>query len=113
MGEFESLSEKLARVTAECERLRAENERLRRALADSALVPERNSLHLPANAPAARTPPYAAAALTHVILHHCVAAAKGVLGFQPVPDPIMLQPIRGLAVRISCPVGQFMSDSGV
>jgi hypothetical protein len=35
---------------------------LRRALADSALVPERNSLHLPANAPAARTPPYAAAA---------------------------------------------------
>jgi hypothetical protein len=32
--EFESLSEKLARVTAECERLRAENERLRRTLAD-------------------------------------------------------------------------------
>jgi hypothetical protein len=51
--------------------------------------------------------------LTHVILHHCVAAAKGVLGFQPVPDPLMLQPIRGLAVRSSCPVGQFMSDSGV
>jgi hypothetical protein len=74
---------------------------------------KRNSLHLPADAPAARTPPYAAAALTHVILHHCVAAAKGVLGFQPVPDPLMLQPIRGLAVRSSCPVGQFMSDSGV
>ncbi|HUE02853.1 MAG TPA: hypothetical protein VMR62_25020, partial [Bryobacteraceae bacterium] len=40
MEEFESLSEKLARVTAECERLRAENERLRRALAGSALGPE-------------------------------------------------------------------------
>jgi len=32
--EFESLSEKLAKVTIECERLRAENERLRRTLAD-------------------------------------------------------------------------------
>jgi regulator of replication initiation timing len=32
--EFESLSEKLASVTAECERLRTENERLRKALAD-------------------------------------------------------------------------------
>ena len=26
--------------------------------------------------------------LAHVILHHRVAAAKGVLGFQPVPDPL-------------------------
>ena len=24
--------------------------------------------------------------LTHIILHYCVAAAKGVLGFQPVPE---------------------------
>jgi hypothetical protein len=47
--EFESLSEKLARVTAECERLRAENERLRRALTDSSLVPEeKQGLHMPA-----------------------------------------------------------------
>jgi len=38
--EFESLSEKLARVTAECERLRVENERLRRTLANPELGPE-------------------------------------------------------------------------
>ena len=75
--------------------------------------PRKKQFASPGECAAARTPPYAAAALTHVILHHCVAAAKGVLGFQPVPDPIVLQPIRGLAVRISCPVGQFMSDSGV
>jgi hypothetical protein len=40
VGEFESLSEKLARVTAECERLRAENERLRSTLTDHALRSE-------------------------------------------------------------------------
>src|ERR1700733_10314387 len=38
--EFESLAEKLARVTAECERLRTENERLRRTLADPELHSE-------------------------------------------------------------------------
>jgi regulator of replication initiation timing len=38
--EFESLSEKPARVTIECERLRVENERLRRALADPELRSE-------------------------------------------------------------------------
>jgi len=42
--EFESLSEKLARVTAECEHLRAENEHLRRALAGSARGPEEKQL---------------------------------------------------------------------
>jgi len=26
--------------------------------------------------------------LAHVILHHRVAAAKGVLGFQPIPDSL-------------------------
>ncbi len=41
--EFESLSEKLARVTAECERLRVENERLRRTLATPNSVQKRNS----------------------------------------------------------------------
>ena len=38
--EFESLSEKLARVTIECERLRAENEHLRKTLADHAPRPD-------------------------------------------------------------------------
>ena len=46
--EFESLSEKLARVTAECERLRAENERLRRTLADPELrSEERHEVQIP------------------------------------------------------------------
>ena len=47
--EFESLSEKLARVTAECERLRAENESLRRTLGDPGLRTAEKQLGLTAS----------------------------------------------------------------
>ena len=49
MEEFESLSEKLAKVTLECERLRAENERLRRILAGHALQLEEPRAPMPAD----------------------------------------------------------------
>ena len=42
--------------------------------------------------------------LAHVILHDGVAAAKGVLGFQPVPDPLGRVPLL-LRLRSGRPPG--------